>query len=882
MSARRRLFVPEILQTSGMDCGPASLKALLAGLGVPVNYERLRDACRTGADGTSIDALEDLCDALGLEAFQEMAPIADAFSILTHRAPCIVVVKGAGGAPHFVVVWRVLAGLVQIMDPAEGRRWLTKTAFMRELHVHAQPFDPPTFSEWFATTAWSSLFERRAERLGAPRGFSFTSLAAREVGALDGSLRLADRLVERGVLDRRSSWTAVGELARMLFTGADLPSSLRVVREGDEGRLVVHGAVFLVVRRSESAGANGDEAQIVDRHQVLGADGPSVYQVLAQYVTRNARRLLALTAILSAMLVLLAFAEMVVLRAAFDAQNLLTLAHQRFVGAGLYFALVAVMLVVEGVIGFGVARLGRAAELRMRVALLEKLPRLPDRYFRSRPLSDVTHRSQGLFDVRPLPGTIISLVKLALDIVVTSAALLILHPRGAPWILLALAFGLLAPLASLRLRRQVEERVQSHASELGQLYLDVLLGLVPLRSHGGQPALRAKQAERLVAWRRESDRAMRLFSSTEVAQSWGVLLGIVLILSSYVERYGSQAGLMLVAFWALRLPLEARALTSALLRVPRLFASIARVIEPLTATETPPAESFGEQTMVLTRRPGIALRFRDVGVTLGANRVLSNLTLEIPAGQRVAIVGSSGAGKSSVFALLLGLVERDSGDVVADGLPIESYDLGRFRRETVWIDPSVQLWNRSLLRNLQFGNPETARHPVEQAIDDMELGGVIERMPEGLATELGESGARVSGGEGQRVRASRAILRRGARLWLLDEAFRGLDRPARRRLSRVVRARAGEATVLEVTHDVADTFDFDRVLVIEDGRLVEDGAPQALMGEASRYAALVHADRSVQEDIWGADGWKRLTVDRGTVLEDASLRAPSLQAPSHG
>ena len=124
----RRFLVPETLQTSAMDCGPAALKALLAGLEVPVNYERLREECRTGADGTSIDALEDLCVGLGLEAFQEMAPVSDAIDVLERKCPCILVVKGGGGAPHFIVVWRTLGRFVQIMDPARGRQWVPRRA----------------------------------------------------------------------------------------------------------------------------------------------------------------------------------------------------------------------------------------------------------------------------------------------------------------------------------------------------------------------------------------------------------------------------------------------------------------------------------------------------------------------------------------------------------------------------------------------------------------------------------------------------------------------------------------------------------------------------------------------------------------------------------
>src|SRR5439155_4044962 len=111
---------------------------------------------------------------------------------------------------------------------------------------------------------------------------------------------------------------------------------------------------------------------------------------------------------------------------------------------------------------------------------------------------------------------------------------------------------------------------------------------------------------------------------------------------------------------------------------------------------------------------------------------------------------------------------------------------------------------------------------------DAELEPVIARLPEGLATRLGEGGGLVSGGEGQRVRVGRGYARRRARLVLLDEPFRGLDRESRRRQLAAARACWRDATLLCVTHDLAETQTFARVLVIDGGRIVEDGAPVQL------------------------------------------------------
>jgi ABC-type bacteriocin/lantibiotic exporter with double-glycine peptidase domain len=863
---RRPFFAPEVLQTSAMDCGPASLRAVLAGLGVDADYERLREACRTGPDGTSIDAIEDLAVSLGLEAHQEMAPIADAATAMAKRAPCVIVVKGAGDAPHFVVLWRTFMGFVQLMDPGRGRVWLSRSAFARMLFPHTQPFEEDPFAEWFAETEWKKLLDGRLTKLGALPGLLSSTRSIAGIGALDAGARFVERLIEKRAIPKTAGVTALEAFMRVAAAEKEslrLPPALAAIVPNREGTFVVRGAVFLAVGLADPKQAPIPVSE--ELRGVLASARPSAAEVFARNLRPIDKRLGVLLLILTAMLGSLAVAEMFFLRAAFNADALLTLPQQRFAGTVIYGVLVAILMVFEVQSAKGVVRLGRALELRTRLALLAKLPKLPDSYFRTRPLSDVTHRSQGLFAVKPLPRTLVDLAKHAVDLLVTVSALAILFPRGIPIAIGALFFGLAGPYVGVRIRKVVEGRVQNHASALGQLYLDVLLGLIPLRTHGGQQAIRARQNEHLVSWRRESERSVRVLSVTEAVQAIGLLSLMVLFLFTYLRVNGSHGSLLLVVFWALKLPLEARALSASVESLPATMASMARLIEPLTARESPtdvPDVRTGASA------DGIALSVRRASVQRGVEQVLADVSLEIPAGQRVAIVGSSGAGKSTLFGVLLGLLERSEGEVCVDEAPIEDYGIGRLRRETVWVDPSIQLWNRSFIENLQFGNPRGARHPLEAVLDVTQLKDLLERMPKGFATELGESGARVSGGEGQRVRLSRALLRRGARLFLLDEAFRGLDRPTRRTFSRRVRERAGNATVLEITHDVADTRDFDRILVIEDGRLIEDGAPTELLGTpGSRYAELVQADRDVLENVWNAPHWKRVIVERGTVSD---------------
>ncbi len=119
LNFRRQLLVPEVVQTSSMDCGPASLKCLLEGFGIPASYGRLREACQTDVDGTSIDTMEEIAIQLGLNAEQVMMPVDHLLLPEANTIPAMVVVRLPNGYNHFVVVWRVhINRFVQVMDPA--------------------------------------------------------------------------------------------------------------------------------------------------------------------------------------------------------------------------------------------------------------------------------------------------------------------------------------------------------------------------------------------------------------------------------------------------------------------------------------------------------------------------------------------------------------------------------------------------------------------------------------------------------------------------------------------------------------------------------------------------------------------------------------------
>src|SRR5205823_46301 len=197
-------------------------------------------------------------------------------------------------------------------------------------------------------------------------------------------------------------------------------------------------------------------------------------------------------------------------------------------------------------------------------------------------------------------------------------------------------------------------------------------------------------------------------------------------------------------------------------------------------------------------RAAPSIEFRNVHVEASGHQILDDIHVRIEPGSHVAIVGPSGAGKSSLLAVLLGWLKPSQGEVLVDGAPLDCDEL---RASVAWVDPAVQLWNRSLFANLCYGSePDPAA--LTKTIDQASLRGLLSALPAGLQTKLGEGGALVSGGEGQRVRFGRAMLRKDARLVLLDEPFRGLDREKRCELLARAREYWRGSTLLCITHDI--------------------------------------------------------------------------------
>ncbi|HTN83547.1 MAG TPA: cysteine peptidase family C39 domain-containing protein, partial [Sorangium sp.] len=193
------------MQTSAMDCGPATLKCVLEGFGIGVSYGRLREACQTDVDGTSIDTLEDLAEQLGLVAQQILLPPEHVLLDEANALPALAIVRQSTGPLHVVVIWRRHGGLVQVMDPGTGRRWLTRRQLEGELYQHELPLPAADFRAWAASDGFTRPLARRLAWLGAgarPLEAALADPGWRAIAALDAGARMVASLVRSGGLAR--------------------------------------------------------------------------------------------------------------------------------------------------------------------------------------------------------------------------------------------------------------------------------------------------------------------------------------------------------------------------------------------------------------------------------------------------------------------------------------------------------------------------------------------------------------------------------------------------------------------------------------------------------------------------------------------------------
>ena len=486
------------------------------------------------------------------------------------------------------------------------------------------------------------------------------------------------------------------------------------------------------------------------------------------------------------------------------------------------------------------SRLASQAVNGLRLCLFNKMLAMPQREHTRHAASSMVSRMGGdaeqveLALVRGIP-----LLFIQGTLILASIVLLLLIDWRLTLVVLA-SLPLAVALAKPFRRRGVGAGVAAGEARRRMLLLtnEASVGQAVLRLLGVQAAALARFRTVLQELRlfQASSHFMGAIGARSPQVSAGVTQLVVIGLGGWLAYRGNMTGGLLVAFITLLDTVGGAIgyLGEASTLLTRGSVALREIEEVLRQ----PGDVVDRPDAVAMLPPASAITFDRVSFAYGETTILQDVSFTVTPGQRVCLVGPSGSGKSTVLALLARLHEPNAGSVMLDGQTVAVATECSLREVIMLVPQTPLLFQGTIRDNILIGSPNVDQAVLGKALEDAALDDVAAQLPEGLDTPVGEGGALLSGGQRQRVAITRALVR-NAPVLLLDEATSALDPVSESRINRTIADLPAGYTVLAVTHRLASTIRFDRILVFDRGFLVQDGAPAALARVPGLYRTLL-------------------------------------------
>ncbi|NGZ82750.1 lipid A export permease/ATP-binding protein MsbA [Duganella aceris] len=513
------------------------------------------------------------------------------------------------------------------------------------------------------------------------------------------------------------------------------------------------------------------------------------------------------------------------------------------------FAL-AVMRMVSSFCGeYGAAWLSSRVQANLRETMFARIMRLPNGYF---DLSSTgTTLSRVAFDAAQVAQAGLTVVNVAVrDSVATIGYLATLFI--VDWQLAVFCLGLLPLVAAIvifagRRMRVLSKSAQAAMGDLTNVLDESISGQRVVKIFGGQryEQHRFDQVVKLNRQLAVKHAATSAFNSGVIM----LLIGITLSSVIYFALLRNQAGALSPGGFV--------AFLTALMAMQSPIKNLTKINEPmqkgLAAAEsvfglidTEAEADKGDKT--LERAEGrlvldeVSFRY---GADAEARPALDRVSLDIAAGETVALVGSSGSGKTTLAGLLPRFYDVGSGSIKLDGVDLRDYTMTSLRKQIALVSQDVVLFNDTLAANIAYGDPEPSPQRVEAAARAAHAHEFIARMPEGYLTQVGENGLRLSGGQRQRLAIARAIYK-DAPILILDEATSALDTESERLVQAALEVLMKGRTTVVIAHRLSTIENADRIVVMDGGRIAEAGSHDALLARNGIYARLYQTQKTVQ------------------------------------
>lgn len=397
--------------------------------------------------------------------------------------------------------------------------------------------------------------------------------------------------------------------------------------------------------------------------------------------------------------------------------------------------------------------------------------------------------------------------------------------------------ALIVTYTNKRIRR-ISHKVQQTMSEVTEIASEAIDGYKVVRIFGGEQ-YELNKFNKATERSRQNDMKVAVSKAVNVAGVQSVIaIGIASIilasiqLSTVIDVTAGSFIAILAAMVQLIKPMKT--LTTLNATIQRGLAGAESVFQLLDL----PMEQ--ESGVILDEKTAGALQFKDVSFAYreGSN-VLHQLNFSIEAGTSVALVGHSGSGKSTIASLLPRFYELHTGMITLDDIPINQLNLASLRKQMSLVSQHVTLFNDSLANNIAYGRSDLSRQQIIHAAKLAYADEFISALPNGYDTQVGENGVLLSGGQRQRIAIARAILK-DAPILILDEATSALDSESERYIQSALEQVMKNRTSLIIAHRLSTIKNVDKIIVMQHGRIVEQGTHQQLLDLDGHYAQLYH------------------------------------------